>query len=125
MWQIAVSIGVFFVKNYGLSFAYNWLIDSALTIAVKTETKTDDAVLNALIDEKHIVLAMMKGGVWPALGSIGMYLLKRHAPGLLFDLAIELAEKLAAMTRTNLDDTHVAKIKADRALILAELAKKL
>lgn len=53
------------------------------------------------------------------LGVLGVYLVKRYLPELIFDAVIEAAEKAAKSTTTQVDDDMVAKLKADKKTILA------
>lgn len=54
------------------------------------------------------------------LKGLGMYLLKRYAAEVVFDVVMEAADKAATSTKfTQIDDEVVAKIKADKEAILS------
>lgn len=58
--------------------------------------------------------AILKG-----LGAVGIYLAKKYAASIIFDIVVEAAEKAAKKTETQIDDEVVAKVKADKKAIIA------
>lgn len=54
-----------------------------------------------------------------ALGAVGIYLAKKYAASIIFDIVVEAAEKAAKKTETQIDDEVVAKVKADKKNIIA------
>lgn len=53
------------------------------------------------------------------LGAVGIYLVKKYAASIIFDIVVEAAGKAAKKTDTQIDDEVVAKVKADKAAIIA------
>lgn len=57
----AKALGVYFVKNYLLSLAYDLLIEGAESLAKKTETDIDDKFVATLKADKDKLIAVVKG----------------------------------------------------------------
>ena len=53
------------------------------------------------------------------LGAVGIYLAKKYAASIIFDIVIEAAGKAAKKTETKIDDDMVAAVKEDKAAIIA------
>lgn len=50
-----------------------------------------------------------------------LFFIRKYAAGLVFDIVVETAEKLAKKTDTEIDDNAVAQIKADKQEFIAAL----
>ncbi len=65
------------------------------------------------------MLSIVKAGSKVAAKAVLVYVIKKYAASVVFDLAIEWLEKLAKRTDTETDDNAIKAIKADKEDLIA------
>ena len=65
------------------------------------------------------MLSIVKAGSKVAAKAVLVYVIKKYAASVVFDLAIEWLENLARRTDTETDDTAIKAIKADKKDLIA------